>query len=98
MAEREASKKLAYLTTTNDPIPADHVVIHNKVMPSNSVRLGMRGFRAWHQALDDTVVECQCGWAPRFGVHYIPKAVVDTCPWATDPHWLNANKRALLAR
>jgi hypothetical protein len=63
-----------YLATLNDAIPSGDVVVHNRVRPSMRVRLGSRGFRAWHQKLDDTIAVCRCGWGPKFGTHYIAKA------------------------
>jgi hypothetical protein len=64
---------MSYLTTLNDVIPAGRVVVHNRVRPSMRERLGSRGFRAWHQKPDDNLVVCGCGWAPKFGIHYITK-------------------------
>jgi hypothetical protein len=64
-----------YLTTLKDVVPPGRVVVHNTVRPSIRLRLGWRGFKAWHQKLNDTLVVCNCGWAPKFGTHYIPKAV-----------------------
>ena len=70
----EPYRGMYYITTSNDAIPAGHVVVHNRVRPSTRLRLGSHGFIAWHQKLDDTIAVCKCGWAPKFGTHYIAKA------------------------
>lgn len=53
-------------------VPADRVLVHNHVWHRPGTPVGTRGFRAWTQPVDSEppVVECDCGWAPRAGVHY----------------------------
>jgi hypothetical protein len=70
-------RRMHYLTSLKDVVPPGRVVVHNKVRPSIRLRLGWSGFRAWHQKLNDTLVVCACGWGPKFGTHYIPKAVAE---------------------
>jgi hypothetical protein len=68
---------MRYLTTLKDVVPHGRVVVHNKVRSSIRLRLGWSGFRAWHQKLNETLVVCDCGWAPKFGTHYVPRVVVE---------------------
>ncbi len=49
-------------------IPAGLVLVHNNVRPSR--RQGNRGARYWVQAPADSLVVCDCGWAPELGAHY----------------------------
>ena len=42
-------------------LPDGRVLVHNNVVSQR--RLGMNGFRAWTQTLDDTLVLCSCNWA-----------------------------------
>ena len=44
-------------------LPEGEVLVHNQVVPAR--RLGVRGFRAWTQRLDDppAVEVCGCDWA-----------------------------------
>jgi hypothetical protein len=53
------------------PLPRGTVLVHNHVIPQRE--LGMNGFRAWTQTLDDNLVVCTCDWAGvdlRGLVHY----------------------------
>jgi hypothetical protein len=58
---------LRYLTSIPRELPSKgSVLVHNNVAPQPE--LGMNGFRAWAQTLDDTLEPCPCGWAGL--VHY----------------------------
>jgi hypothetical protein len=50
---------------TNNPRNAqlgpDRVIVHNHVTPA--AHNGLRGFRAWTQDKDRSLVECPCCWA-----------------------------------
>ena len=53
-----------YVYVTDMPrkaLPEGMVLVHNRVIPQR--RLGLNGFRAWTQPLDDTLVLCNCDWA-----------------------------------
>jgi hypothetical protein len=43
------------------PLLEGAVLVHNHVKPAR--HLGVRGFRAWTQTLDDTLEVCHCDWA-----------------------------------
>lgn len=43
------------------PLAEGIVLVHNHVVPQRS--LGMNGFRAWTQPLDNTLAICRCDWA-----------------------------------
>jgi hypothetical protein len=42
-------------------LPEGRVLVHNQVAPQPT--LGLNGFRAWTQTLDNSLVPCSCGWA-----------------------------------
>ncbi len=48
------------------PLPAGKVLVHNHVSPQ--LALGLNGFRAWTQTLDNSLAVCDCNWAGM--VHY----------------------------
>ncbi len=60
--------KLDYLSAVPKSVPSGKIVVHNFVRPT--VRLGMRGFRAWLAEPSPEYVVCPCGWAPHLSVHY----------------------------
>jgi hypothetical protein len=43
------------------PLPEGIVLVHNHVVPHPM--LGMNGFRAWTQGVDDELEVCDCDWA-----------------------------------
>jgi hypothetical protein len=43
------------------PLPDGIVLVHNHVIPQR--RLGLNGFRAWTQTLDESIEPCPCNWA-----------------------------------
>jgi hypothetical protein len=43
------------------PLPEGRVLVHNHVVPQK--RLGLNGFRAWVQTLNDRLEICNCNWA-----------------------------------
>ena len=66
-------------------LPEGRVLVHNNVVPQR--RLGMNGFQAWTQTVEDTLVLCSCNWA---GVnlgglpHYrerLSRALSSAKPW-----------------
>ncbi|MBW4092179.1 MAG: hypothetical protein HIU82_13875 [Proteobacteria bacterium] len=56
------------LSRLPETIPPDCVLVHNRVRPTRV--LGARGFHAWVQGADDTLLACGCGWAAELGQHY----------------------------
>ena len=38
------------------------VVVHNHIMHTKGMPLGVNGFRAWQQTRTGKLVECKCGW------------------------------------
>lgn len=49
------------------------VVVHNHVMHTKEMLLGVNGFRAWQQIRTGKLAECKCGW---WGVdHYRIRAL-----------------------
>lgn len=70
---------MGYLRRASDKIPTGHVVVHNRVRPT-TMSLVTRGFRAWAQVLDDSLILCDCGWAAgvlrahyMLRVHYVKR-------------------------
>jgi hypothetical protein len=61
-----------YLAELPEVVPAHLVLVHNRVRPTR--RFGARGFRAWLQSSDDSLVPCDCGWAAELGQHYRKRA------------------------
>ena len=59
---------MTYLSEIPAAIPRGKVVVHNHVKPAP--RLGERGFPAWLQKPEPSLVKCDCGWGPKLGVHY----------------------------
>jgi hypothetical protein len=53
--------QMRYVETVPKQLPEGRVLVHNHVIPQR--QLGMNGFRAWTQPLDDSLVECSCDWA-----------------------------------
>lgn len=43
------------------PLPRRIVLVHNHVIPQKT--LGMNGFRAWTEKLNDRLEVCACDWA-----------------------------------
>jgi hypothetical protein len=55
-----------------EDVPAGMGIVHNHIVPPVR-RIGVRGFRIWAQALDDSdpqIEICLCKWAPELGQHY----------------------------
>jgi hypothetical protein len=55
-----------------EDVPAGMGIVHNHIVPP-ARRIGVRGFRIWVQALDDSdppLAICPCKWAPELGRHY----------------------------
>jgi hypothetical protein len=55
-----------------EDVPAGMGIVHNHIVPP-ARRIGVRGFRIWAQALDDSdppLEICPCKWAPELGWHY----------------------------
>lgn len=46
-------------------LPSDkrRVIVHNHIMHTVDMPLGMNGFRAWTQFKSNKVVACKCGWS-----------------------------------
>jgi len=61
-----------YVSRIPKQVPADQVIVHNHVRwPGPGTPLGLNGFRAWLQLLEENPVEaCHCGWAPELPEHY----------------------------
>lgn len=56
-------------------LPEGVVLVHNHIKPQKLI--GMNGFRAWTQPLDNNVTLCRCDWAGadlRGLAHYRAKA------------------------
>jgi hypothetical protein len=66
--ERAARVEMRYLAGVPKQVPSGRVVVHNHVRPAR--RLGERGFRAWTQLPDESLVVCDCGWALHLTEHY----------------------------
>lgn len=61
VAARLAASGKAYITRIPRSLSGGRVLVHNQVIPQRE--LGMNGFRAWTQPLDDTLEPCPCAWA-----------------------------------
>ena len=54
-------------------VPEGQALVHNHVKHGPNTPIGVNGFRAWLQTVGDDdppLVECDCGWGARAGVHY----------------------------
>lgn len=52
-----------YCDRVPDSIPADRVLVHNRVHPV-ARRNGTRGSRFWLQPMAANLLRCDCGWHP----------------------------------
>ncbi len=60
-----------YLTELPDAIPADKVLVHNRVRPvADRPHHGRNGSRFWLSPLLPVHLVCDCGWAPMLGHHF----------------------------
>ncbi len=60
--------KLDYLASVPQSVPSGKIVVHNSLPPT--MRLGVRGFRAWLAEPSPDYEACSCDWAPHLSVHY----------------------------
>jgi hypothetical protein len=61
--KQKAKTDMRYLSggIPRQALPKGRVLVHNHVILQR--KLGLNGFRAWTQTLDDHLVECRCDWA-----------------------------------
>ena len=57
-----------YLSAVPRSAPPGKIVVHNSLRPT--MRLGVRGFRAWLAEPSPDYEACSCDWAPHLSVHY----------------------------
>jgi hypothetical protein len=91
-APKHTRQGLRYVTgIPRKPLPEGHVLVHNHVLPQ--YMLGLNGFRAWTQILDDTLMVCPCKWAGRdlHGLKHYRMAFAN--PWAWEDEALAAAMR-----
>jgi hypothetical protein len=78
-------------------LPEGRVLVHSHVLPQYG--LGMNGFRAWTQPLDDTLMVCPCKWAGRDLHGHTHYRMASVNPWAwEDEELAGAMRKALFAR
>jgi hypothetical protein len=75
-------------------LPKDRVLVHNQVLPQYS--LGLNGFRAWTQILDDNLIVCPCKWAGRNLYGHTHYRMAFANPWAWEDEALAERIRGLM--
>lgn len=68
-----SESKTYYLRGRNFKRRPGMVTVHNHVMHTKAMPLGVNGFRAWQQVRTGRLIECNCGW---WGIkHYRVRAL-----------------------
>jgi len=64
--------QMRYVNGVPKSVPEGQVLVHNHVTHEPNTPIGLNGFRAWLQPMTDDppLVQCDCGWGARAGVHY----------------------------